>query len=539
LRNAQAGVRVNLGSAANTVDGNESASNTLYGISCSIGSGTPAPGNDGRPKQNLFLSNRLHDNGGDPIRVADSDDNTFMLNTVADLGGKLRFQRSLRTVLDANDIPEGLIVRTEGDASSAGSTYLRNQMFVKIELGTNGSSVFLDAGGRVYQPDEGALLTLVTTNGTSLTLTTDGIGASTDVIARELFTRVTTGSAFVHNLVWTNLTTRQWSVDPGFTGQTLSFTVGSLLANTEYVVRRSGLPFTNLFSGAAGQVQFSDSPEVAAPVVYTLAATGTNNTPPTLPNQSTRTIQELTTLTVTNTANDAETPRGFLSYGLLAAPSNARISASGIITWTPTEAQGPSTNTFVVMVSDDGSPPLHATNSFVVIVTEVNSPPIMSARSSVTLSQGETLQLNNTATDPDLPANHLSYRLLEAPSGAVIGATGTITWSPPASQVRTTNTFTTVVTDDGVPALSATNSFAVMVNPSTQMSLRIALRVGNAVVVSWPALPSGWTLQRSETLANQSWTDVPLDQVILVGSENQMLVTNLTQSACFRLRLSP
>jgi hypothetical protein len=96
-----------------------------------------------------------------------------------------------------------------------------------------------------------------------------------------------------------------------------------------------------------------------------------------------------------------------------------------------------------------------------------------------------------------------------------------------------------VVTDDGVPALSATNSFAVMVNPSTQMSLRIALRVGNAVVVSWPALPSGWTLQRSETLANQSWTDVPLDQVILVGSENQMLVTNLTQSACFRLRLSP
>jgi hypothetical protein len=48
------------------------------------------------------------------------------------------------------------------------------------------------------------------------------------------------------------------------------------------------------------------------------------------------------------------------------------------VAWTPDENQGPSTNTVVVKVSDDGVPPLSATNSFVVVVTEVNvAPPLV------------------------------------------------------------------------------------------------------------------------------------------------------------------
>src|SRR5262245_64519353 len=46
---------------------------------------------------------------------------------------------------------------------------------------------------------------------------------------------------------------------------------------------------------------------------------------------------------------------------------------SGEISWTPTEAQGPSTNTVSVSVTDNGSSNLSVTNSFTVIVNEVNS----------------------------------------------------------------------------------------------------------------------------------------------------------------------
>ena len=56
------------------------------------------------------------------------------------------------------------------------------------------------------------------------------------------------------------------------------------------------------------------------------------------------------------------------------------IDTNGVITWTPTEAQGPGTNTITTVVTDNGVPPLSVTNSFVVIVTEVNSAPVLRPR---------------------------------------------------------------------------------------------------------------------------------------------------------------
>ena len=60
------------------------------------------------------------------------------------------------------------------------------------------------------------------------------------------------------------------------------------------------------------------------------------NTPPFLPIQSNLFIDELTLLTVTNTATDADLPANTLTFAFLAAPTNATISAIGVIAWTPT-----------------------------------------------------------------------------------------------------------------------------------------------------------------------------------------------------------
>ncbi|MBI3851739.1 MAG: tandem-95 repeat protein [Verrucomicrobia bacterium] len=218
-------------------------------------------------------------------------------------------------------------------------------------------------------------------------------------------------------------------------------------------------PGTNVFTTV---VTDNGTPNLSATNTFMVVVTEVNSAPA-LPVQTNRTIAELTTLTVTNTASDSDMPTNTLSYALTVAPANAAISSNGVITWTPTEAQGPSTNTFTTVVTDNGAPPLSATNTFTVTVTEVNSAPVLPAQTNRTIAELTTLIVTNTATDSDIPANTLSYTLTAGPTNATISTNGVITWTPTEAQGPGTNVFTTVVTDNGTPNLSATNSFTVVV----------------------------------------------------------------------------
>ncbi|HSU52631.1 MAG TPA: hypothetical protein VLT36_01080, partial [Candidatus Dormibacteraeota bacterium] len=189
---------------------------------------------------------------------------------------------------------------------------------------------------------------------------------------------------------------------------------------------------------------------------------------PVLTGQPNRTITELTTLVVTNTATEAGAPPGSLTYALLNAPANAAIDTNGIIAFTPSEAQGPGTNTLTTVVSDNAQPPLSATNSFTVVINESNRPPVLPGQTNRSIVVLSTLSVTNSATDPDIPANALGYSLGAAPTNAAIDANGIITWTPLSFQAPSTNTFTTIVTDSNLSAinsqhLTATNSFQVVV----------------------------------------------------------------------------
>ncbi|MGD0263089.1 MAG: hypothetical protein ABSD29_25265, partial [Verrucomicrobiota bacterium] len=191
------------------------------------------------------------------------------------------------------------------------------------------------------------------------------------------------------------------------------------------------------------------------------------NTPPVLPVQSNQTVSALTTLTVTNTATSSDLPPQTLTYTLLAGPTNASISANGVITWTPTSAQAPGTNTITTRVTDSGSPPLSATNSFTVVVLDVNVAPVLPVISSQTVNELTLLTVTNTAFETNIHATS-SYTLVSPPSGAAIDTNGIITWTPSQTQSPSTNTLTTVVTNTDPydlvnPHLSATNSFTVVV----------------------------------------------------------------------------
>jgi hypothetical protein len=263
LRNQQAGLQLRAGSADNLIQANHSASNTLYGFHGLLGSGTPDT-DAGRPKRNLFVANQVHDNGVDPIRLADSDDNTFATNTVAGPSGKLRFQRGLRNRIDGNILPPALILRTEGSTNTSASTYVRHQGVVKVELGTNAVTLFEDPQGRIYQPDEDGTATLVTSGGSLLMLTEAEIGS--------LQVGTTEGIAVIVPLVGTsaNGLIRQWLTQADSSVQGITYTVGGLEPNRDYVVSKAGIALMTTNSGSSSAITFADLPGTPNFVLYSV-----------------------------------------------------------------------------------------------------------------------------------------------------------------------------------------------------------------------------------------------------------------------------
>jgi hypothetical protein len=189
------------------------------------------------------------------------------------------------------------------------------------------------------------------------------------------------------------------------------------------------------------------------------------NSAPVLTVPTDRTIAELSTLTVTNTASDADLPANILIFSLLSAPSGVNLDPStGVLTWTPSEAQGPSTNLITVKVTDNGAPPLSDTKSFTVVVNEANSAPVLTVPTDRTIVELSTLTVTNTTSDVDLPANTLTFSLVSAPSGVNLDpSTGVLTWTPSEAQSPSTNLITVKVTDNGVPLSSDTKSFTIVV----------------------------------------------------------------------------
>jgi hypothetical protein len=178
-------------------------------------------------------------------------------------------------------------------------------------------------------------------------------------------------------------------------------------------------------------------------------------------------VDENTLLTFDTNASDVDQPANGLTFSLVSAPAGASIDpTSGVFTWTPTEAQGGNPNSqyvFTVKVSDDGSPSLSDTEQITVTVNEVNSAPVLNAIGNQTGVWGNAFGFTASASDPDIPANTLTFSLIGAPSGASIGSsTGVFSWTPSMVQIGS-HTFTVRVTDDGSPSMFAERSVTISV----------------------------------------------------------------------------
>jgi hypothetical protein len=268
-------------------------------------------------------------------------------------------------------------------------------------------------------------------------------------------------------------------------------------------------------------------------------------------------VDEEVLLTFTASATDADLPANTLSYSLIGAPSGAAIgSASGIFSWTPTETQGPGSFNFTVRVSDGT---LTHDRSVAVTVNEANVAPVLTTIPAQTVDEEVLLTFTASATDADLPANTLSYSLIGAPSGAVIGsASGIFNWTPTETQgpgsfnftVRvsdgnlTTDQLVTVTVESALPSpevdtdgdgLSDLLEFAFGTSPANPNGNPFKVNFVNSGTVTlefpwnWQAAGLTWQIRHGQELSNRlTWPTVPAG-----------IITTVREGTIDRITVSP
>ena len=261
----------------------------------------------------------------------------------------------------------------------------------------------------------------------------------------------------------------------------------------------------------------TDSQQVAVAVLDT-------NVAPVLAAISNQTITETNTLTFTASATDSDLPQQTLSYSLSGAPSGANInSGSGDFSWTPTEAQGPGVYTFTVIASDNGTPVMTDSQQIVVTVNELNQAPVLATINNQTILETNTLSFTLTATDGDIPANGLTYSVVNNPPGATLdNNSGLFSWTPSKAQGPGVYTLTFKVSDDGVPVLTDSQTITITV-ADTPPSLVLTKTVAVATSPVTPGEAVTYTLVLSNS--GGATTDITLSDVLPVGVSG----TNLDQ----------
>jgi hypothetical protein len=224
------------------------------------------------------------------------------------------------------------------------------------------------------------------------------------------------------------------------------------------------LGHTYAFYSLATDVAGNRQPPPSQPDAQT--SVNLTNSPPVVLGSTNVSINEGQTLSLTLPASDPD-PGQVLVFSLgPGAPSGLTLNpVSGLLVWPTSEANGPSTNAFQVYVTDNGQPSLSATSVVTIIVHAVNHAPTLSPIADRIINEGSLLSITNMASDPDVPAQTLTFSLgAGTPAGCVINPTnGIISWTPAFGQGPSTNLITVVVTDNGNPPLSATQQFNIVV----------------------------------------------------------------------------
>jgi hypothetical protein len=177
--------------------------------------------------------------------------------------------------------------------------------------------------------------------------------------------------------------------------------------------------------------------------------------------------------------------------------------------------------------------------------TPVNNAPTLAPIADGIADEGKLFQVKASASDSDVPAQTLRFSLgSNAPAGAAIDvSTGAFSWTPASSQAPSANRVTIVVTDNGNPPLSASQTFGVLVregfyltvNPPSNGTIQInpkgTLNQAGTKYINGTKVSA--SAQASLAYGFDHWT---LNGVNYMGNPlNFTMTQNQTLSATFKL----
>lgn len=186
-----------------------------------------------------------------------------------------------------------------------------------------------------------------------------------------------------------------------------------------------------------------------------------SNQPPVIDPVGPLSVNERGTLTRTMTADDPDGPESALSWSLLSDnPAITIHPETGLLRWITSEEDGGTSAEVTITVTDGDPQPLSDSIVLTLEVVETNSAPSLDPPGSRTLDVGDPLVVQLAASDGDLPAQVVRYRLASGqPSGMTLDpVSGLLEWTPGDEHEAQTFAVRVEAYDDQVPEGIATRT---------------------------------------------------------------------------------
>jgi beta-glucanase (GH16 family) len=206
---------------------------------------------------------------------------------------------------------------------------------------------------------------------------------------------------------------------------------------------------------------------------------------------------------------------GATSYNVKSSTTNGgpyvTIASPTTTSYTNTSLVNGTTYYYVVSATNSACESANSAQVSATPTTPANStnnPPVLAAISNQTIMAGRTLLVTNSASDPNIPPLPLTFSLLTASTNAAINSSnGLFTWRPTIAQSPSTQTVAVVVSDNGTPIMSATQSFTTTVTQPAVPALN-AGSITNGQFGFWIYGDTGpdYTILASTNLA--SWNPI-------------------------------
>jgi RHS repeat-associated protein len=277
-----------------------------------------------------------------------------------------------------------------------------------------------------------------------------------------------------------------WSltaIDPA-TGQSPSDPVMGLLppddanGDGEGRVSYTVTPYAGLATGTSitnsATITFDINPPITTPAVVNMLDAGTPQSQVTLSNNVT--LNNTFIVSWSGTDNNGES--GLAGYNIYVSdnggPFQLWLGNTTLTSATYTGQPGHTYTFYSIAVDNAGNVQAPPSQPATSIFISTNQPPVITPINNVVVTPDGIVSVKVKATDPN--GDQLTYSLASgAPAGAAItifkGTNFFFRWQPTRAFAETTNLITVIVTDNGVPPLSANQTFAVIVLDYLELSL--------------------------------------------------------------------